>query len=74
MGGNRKSGFLRGNANGRNASSTPRQRFCTGCQKVHGGRIERTGVYGLGEYCNRTYFELKETQFAAEALARAQKL
>ncbi len=73
MGGNRNFGFLRGNANGRNGSCTPRKWFCVGCQKDHGGRVERTGVYGLGDYCDRSYLKLKEAQFAAEALARTKK-
>ena len=69
MAGNRKSGFLRGNAAGRNGSKTPGNWFCVGCAKDLGGRTERTGYLG-NLYCSRTYIKAKEAQFEAEALTR----
>lgn len=64
MGGNIKHGFRRGNASGRNGAGVPGKWFCTACQKEHGGRTERTGYQG-GDYCSRTYYRLKEQEFAA---------
>jgi hypothetical protein len=62
MGGNRKHGFLRGNRNGRNGSNTPRSWYCTGCETSHVGTTERTGIYQVGDFCNKTYFKRKEAE------------
>jgi len=61
MGGNKKHGFMRGNANGRNGTNTPIPWFCTGCNKEHGGRVFRTG-YKQNLYCDLTYFKLKSQE------------
>lgn len=71
MAGNRKHGFRRGNAAGRNGTNTAPNWFCAGCNKEHGGSASRTKMAG-NDYCDRTYFALKEQQFAAERLARLQ--
>ena len=68
MAGNRKHGFLRGNANGRNGSAASAAWFCSGCARDHGGRVERTGYRG-GDYCDRTYLQLTEKEFAAQRQA-----
>ena len=47
MAGNRKHGFLRGNAKGRNGSNTPAPWHCAGCGRQHGGRVTRTGLAGM---------------------------
>ncbi len=70
MGGNRKQGFLRANASGRNGTA-PKPWYCTGCNKDHGGRTNRTLMAGE-DYCDRTYLALKEKQFAIERAARIQ--
>ena len=56
MGGNRKHGFLRGNANGRNGLFMPKPFFCHGCNKIHCRTVERT--IGLDNliYCDRYYY------------------
>jgi hypothetical protein len=65
MAGNRRHGFLRGNANGRNGSSTPAPWHCAGCGRLHGGRVTRTGLAGH-DYCDRTYLALKARQVAGQ--------
>jgi hypothetical protein len=55
--GNKKHGYLRGNANGRNGSNTPSRWFCEGCQKDHGGRVFRNGFAGF-LYCDRQYLKI----------------
>lgn len=62
MAGNRKNGYLRGNASGRNGSNTPTKWFCGGCNREHGGKTNRTLMRGV-DYCDRTYFALKEVEF-----------
>ncbi len=52
MGGNRKHGFARGNANGRNGHPSEYKWVCAGCQREHGGTVCSTVIYGLA-YCNR---------------------
>ena len=56
MGGNRKHGFRRGNANGRTKPYWVRPFFCAGCGKMHGERVERTGIAGK-LFCERTYYK-----------------
>lgn len=72
MAGNRKHGFLRGNASGRNGAG-PKAWHCAGCDKEHGARTEKTFMAG-NAYCDRTYLKLKEQQFeqiCADRLALA---
>ena len=57
MGGNRKYGFRRGNANGRNGSSVSPAWFCAGCQKQHKGTTFRTRALNGLDYCELTYYE-----------------
>lgn len=52
MGGNRKHGFARGNASGRNGQTYGQKWFCDGCQREHRGRVFSTVIYGL-TYCDR---------------------
>lgn len=52
MGGNRKHGFARGNASGRNGQTHPPKWFCVGCQWEHGGQVYSTVLDGLA-YCDR---------------------
>ncbi len=52
MGGNRRHGFARGNASGRNGQTHAPRWFCCGCQCEHGGQVLRTVLYGL-TYCER---------------------
>lgn len=72
MGGNRKHGFMRGNASGRNGFGTPKKWFCTGCEREHGGRVNRTKL-GEADYCDRKYLALKAKQFAEQKQATAQR-
>lgn len=65
MSGNRRHGYRRGNASGRNGNS-PRPWYCTGCERLHGGRVSRTLLRGF-DYCDRTYLRVKQRQFDAEA-------
>jgi len=58
MGGNRKHGFMRGSAAGRNGARMPQPWFCDGCQKEHGRSVFKTGLNG-SIYCDRQYFKLK---------------
>ncbi len=58
MGGNRKHGFMRGNANGRNGSSKKPPWHCAGCNKNHQGSTFRTLLDG-SDYCERTYYKAK---------------
>ncbi len=62
MAGNRKLGYLRGNASGRNGSNTPPKWFCAGCIKNHGGRVFKTGYKG-NLYCDRSYLKLKSQEW-----------
>ena len=64
MGGNRKHGFRRGNANGRNGSGVSPKWFCQGCGKMHGGQVSRTRMLDGFDYCDRQYFKRKEAEFA----------
>lgn len=52
MGGNRKHGFARGNASGRNGHPNESKWFCEGCQREHGGTVCSTVIYGR-VYCDR---------------------
>ena len=61
MGGNRKSGFLYGNKNGRNGSNKVWPWPCAGCQKDHGGKTFKNGYKGA-LYCDRQYFKLKSLE------------
>jgi len=58
MGGNRKHGFMRGNASGRNGTAWPAPWFCDGCKRDHGGRTFKNGLKG-SVYCDRQYFKIK---------------
>lgn len=59
MAGNIKHGFRRGNANGRNGSSTPLKWFCSGCSRLHGGRVSRNRLLSDGlDYCDRKYYKI----------------
>jgi hypothetical protein len=69
MAGNRKYGFLRGNAGGRNGSRTLVSWQCFGCDKQHAGRTNRT-LMGGKDYCDKKYFAIKEAQFLAERESR----
>ena len=62
MAGNRKQGFMRGSASGRNGNG-PKPWHCAGCCKEHGARVSRTLLAG-SDYCDRTYLKIKEAQFA----------
>jgi len=64
MSGNRKHGFMRGNAAGRNGSGTPDKWFCQGCKKMHTGRTMRTRMLDGFDYCDREYYRLKELEMA----------
>jgi len=55
MGGNRKHGFMRGNASGRTYDHRFRKFFCNGCQKEHGRRVERWQMTDGAMLCNRQY-------------------
>lgn len=61
MGGNRKHGFMRGNANGRRRAHYEITFFCEGCQREHGAKVERVG-YKEKLYCNRQYFKLRDKE------------
>lgn len=71
MAGNRKHGFMRGNASGRNGNS-PKAWSCAGCNKEHGARTNRTLMKG-DFFCDRTYLALKEMEFQQEREARIQR-
>lgn len=62
MAGNRKLGFMRGSASGRNGN-VPKTWHCFGCDKEHGARVNKTILKG-NEYCDRQYLKIKEAQFA----------
>lgn len=62
MAGNRKHGFMRGSASGRNGNG-PKAWHCAGCNKEHGARVSRTLLAG-SDYCDRAYLKIKEAQFA----------
>lgn len=68
MSGNRRHGWRRGNASGRNGLA-PRPWHCAGCDRLHGGRTPRTLLAG-SDYCDRTYLRLKQAQFDREAAER----
>ena len=51
MGGNRKHGFRRGNASGRNGAG---QWYCNGCEKMHPYARFRNGTLDGRSYCDRT--------------------
>jgi hypothetical protein len=65
MGGNRKHGFRRGNANGRNGNHA-KDWFCDGCQKMHGYKITAWGTLDGRKLCSRQsekeYKQQKENQ------------
>lgn len=61
MGGNRKHGFMRGNASGRNGTGTPNPWYCDGCDKIHGGQVFKNGYNGK-LLCDRRYLKLKELE------------
>ena len=52
MAGNRKYGFLRGNA------GSPKQAkwFCDGCKKLHDGNRARNGTLDKRSLCNLKYY------------------
>ena len=54
MAGNRKHGFMRGNANGRNGNHSP-DWFCDGCKKVHGYKVISWGTLEGQRLCGRQY-------------------
>jgi len=56
MAGNKKHGYLRGNANGRNGSSHVNNWFCNGCQKTHTGKTFRNKMLDGFDYCDKEYF------------------
>ena len=68
MGGNREQGFLRGNRSGRNGTA-PKAWYCLGCDKEHGGQVNRTLLSG-NFYCDRKYLAIKEKQFSLESERR----
>lgn len=61
MGGNRKHGFMRGNASGRNGSG-PKGFYCEVCKKDHGKTVFKNKYQGQ-IMCDRQYFKLKEIEF-----------
>ena len=71
MAGNRKHGFLHGNASGRNGNSL-KAWTCAGCNKEHGARTNRTLMQGE-LFCDRKYLALKELQFQHEREAALRK-
>ena len=54
MAGNRKHGFRRGNANGRNGNH-PQKWFCDGCQREHGYKVTAWGTLEGKKLCARQY-------------------
>ena len=60
MGGNRKHGYRRGNANGRNGSNTKPDWFCNGCQRYHKDKTMRTRALDGYDYCDRQYYKFLE--------------
>lgn len=62
MAGNRKHGFMRGNANGRNGTNSQKRWYCGGCSREHGGRVDKTLMRGI-DYCDRTYLAKKEHEW-----------
>ena len=54
MAGNRKHGFRRGNANGRNGNH-PSNWFCDGCQREHGYKVASWGTLDGKRLCSRQY-------------------
>ena len=68
MGGNRKHGFRRGNANGRNGYPAAPW-FCAGCRKHHAGRTGGTvGLDGV-KLCERQYIKCLEAELSAKRVA-----
>jgi hypothetical protein len=64
MGGNRKHGFARGSASGRNGVEYwcfTKKWHCDVCDKEHGAKVERTGYRGK-IMCDRQYFKLKKEE------------
>jgi len=59
MAGNRKHGFMRGNAAGRNGSGNE-QWFCHGCQKKHAARTMRNKMLDGFDYCDKMYWRIEE--------------
>ena len=51
MGGNRKHGYMRGNASGRNGAGAW---YCNGCGKMHPYSRFRNGTTDGKSYCDRT--------------------
>jgi hypothetical protein len=54
MAGNRKYGFRRGNASGRNGNH-PSNWFCDGCQREHGYKVASWGTLDGKRLCSRQY-------------------
>lgn len=59
MGGNRKHGFMRGNAAGRNGVGNEKW-FCHGCQKQHTGQTMRNKMSDGFDYCDKMYWRIKD--------------
>jgi hypothetical protein len=83
MAGNRKLGFMRGNAAGRNGVGTPKGFYCDSCDKEHGASVDRMGLnLILGNdvlVCDRKYFlmvedKLKSKQDSSKAIAKLKRL
>ena len=58
MSGNRKHGFMRGNANGRKRASWLNSWYCDGCKREHGHQVFKNGLNGL-LLCDRQYYKAK---------------
>lgn len=67
MSGNRKHGFMRGNAAGRNGVGSKKGFYCEVCQKDHGLSVDRTKYQGR-MMCDRQYYKLKEAEFKLQKL------
>lgn len=83
MGGNRKHGFMRGNAAGRNGVGTPKSFYCDSCDKEHGASVDRMGLkHMIGSdvlVCDRKYFPMVDDKFKSKqdiskAIAKLKRL
>jgi hypothetical protein len=83
MSGNRKHGFMRGSAAGRNGVGSPKGFYCDACEKEHGGSVDRMGLkHMIGRdvlVCDRKYFTMKEDQLKSQqdrlkAIAKLKRL
>ena len=54
MAGNRKHGYRRGNASGRNGNH-PSNWYCDGCQREHGYKVTSWGTLDKKRLCSRQY-------------------